>query len=312
MALAQTNEVARRLKEINPDISIEIVTLDTKGDQDQKSKLDRHGGKGGAFISEIREALIQKQVHAVMHSLKDMPGNEETLGFVIAAYLPRESPADVLLIRQDLSFDTFKEKQGAGFKVGTNAVRRAAYIHRLFPKAEVIHYRGAADTRVRKLDTNALQHLPDGGEVGPADVLVMAKSGLTRVNLLHRAVYEFPIEDMLPAVGQGIVALECMETDWNVRECLAHLDDPVSRSCALAEREVLWVLNGHCNSPIAGYATFVDATNILLMAEVISEKGDKLIKSVKTGLANRPREIGREVGFDLLKNGANEIIEGSR
>ena len=138
-----------------------------------------------------------------------MPGNEDTPGLVIGATLPRDPPGDVLVLRAGVSIDDLRRSRGKGFKIGTNAVRRAAYARRLFPEVEVIHYRGAADTRVRKLDRLEMQRLPDGGEVGPADALIMARSGLERVGLASRIAYEFSIQEMLPAVGQGIVAVEC-------------------------------------------------------------------------------------------------------
>src|SRR3979490_2168034 len=124
-----------------------------------------------------------------MHSLKDMPGNEETPGLVIGATLSRDPPGDVLVLRRGLSIDELRRSRGKGFKIGTNAVRRAAYARRLFPDVEVIHYRGAADTRVRKLDNSEMQRLPEGGEVGPADALIMAPSGLARVGRSSRLPY---------------------------------------------------------------------------------------------------------------------------
>ena len=111
-----------------------------------------HGGKGGAFVAEIRNAVLSGELQAAMHSLKDMPGNEDTPGLVIGATLSRDPPGDVLVLRAGISIDDLRRSRGKGFKIGTNAVRRAAYARRLFPDIEVIHYRGAADTRVRKLD----------------------------------------------------------------------------------------------------------------------------------------------------------------
>src|SRR5580693_3629211 len=259
MALAQTGEIARRLTAIVPDIEVKVVKFETTGDQDQVGKLLQHGGKGGAFVAEIRRAVLSGQLQAAMHSLKDMPGNEDTPGLVIGATLPRDPASDVLVLRPGVLIDDFRRSRGKGFKVGTNAVRRAAYARRLFPDIEVIHYRGAADTRVRKLDGLRMQRLPDGGEVGPADALIMARSGLERVGLADRIAYEFPVQDMLPAAGQGIVAVECAQADWQTRRILSGIDDPAAHRCADAEREVLWVLNGHCNSPIAGFSTIVGA-----------------------------------------------------
>jgi hydroxymethylbilane synthase len=168
MALAQTDEVARLLRAANPGLAVEIVRFETRGDQDQTSKLLRHGGKGGAFVAEIREATRAGELQAAMHSLKDVPGNEETPGLVIAATLARDAANDALVLRPGLSLETFLASKGNGFKIGTNAVRRAAYLRRLFPDVTIIHYRGAADTRVAKLDRGDKQRLPDGGEVGLA------------------------------------------------------------------------------------------------------------------------------------------------
>jgi hydroxymethylbilane synthase len=311
MALAQTEEIARRLNAVAPDIDVEIVKFETTGDSDQTSKLLQHGGKGGAFVAEIRKAIISGELHAAMHSLKDMPGNEDTPGLVIGATLARDPPGDVLVLRSGVSIDDLRRSRGRGFKIGTNAVRRAAYARRLFPEVEVIHYRGAADTRVRKLDNSEMQRLPDGGAVGPADALIMARSGLERVGLASRIAYEFSIEEMLPAVGQGIVAVECAINDWQTRRILSGIDDPASHRSADAEREVLWVLNGHCNSPIAGFST-IQGMQMSLTASVLDEAGGLFIQASRSGPANRPRELGRAVGLELLAKGAAEIIERSR
>jgi hydroxymethylbilane synthase len=270
-----------------------------------------HGGKGGAFVAEIRKAVISGELQAAMHSLKDMPGNEDTPGLVIGATLPRDPPGDVLVARSGVSIDDIRRSRGKGFKIGTNAVRRAAYARRLFPEIEIIHYRGAADTRVRKLDHSEMQRLADGGAVGPADALIMARAGLERVGLADRIAYEFSIREMLPAVGQGIVAVECAINDWETRRILSRIDDGASHRSADAEREVLWVLNGHCNSPIAGFST-IQGGQMSLTASVLDEAGSLFIEASRSGLADRPRELGRAVGLELLNKGAAAIIERSR
>ena len=154
-------------------------------------------------MRQIRDAVLAGRLHAAMHSLKDMPGNEDTPGLVIGATLSRDPPSDVLVLRPGLSIDAFRRSRGKGFKIGTNAVRRAAYARRLFPEVEIIHYRGAADTRVRKLDNAELQKLPGGGAVGPADALIMARSGLERVGLADRIAYEFPVTRNAAGGGAG-------------------------------------------------------------------------------------------------------------
>ncbi|MES2751191.1 MAG: hydroxymethylbilane synthase [Pseudomonadota bacterium] len=311
MALAQTDEIARRLADVLPDLKVEIVRFETRGDADQTSKLHSHGGKGGAFVAEIRQAVNAGELHAAMHSLKDMPGNEDTPGLIIGATLVRDPPLDALVLRAGVSLEDLKRSKGKGFKIGTNAVRRAAYVRRLFPDIEVIHFRGAADTRVRKLDGREMQRMPGGGEVGPADALIMARSGLERVGLADRIAHEFSAREMLPAVGQGIVAVECAIGDWQTRRHLALIDDPAAHLSADAEREVLWILNGHCNSPIAGYST-IDGALMTLTASVLDLEGDQLLETTRTGPANKPRELGRAVAFDLLDKGAAAIIERSR
>jgi hydroxymethylbilane synthase len=311
MALAQTEEIARQLRAAASDLDVEIVKFETAGDQDQTSKLLSHGGKGGAFVAEIRQAVTSGRLHAAMHSLKDMPGNEDTPGLVIGATLKRDPPNDALVLRAGVSLDDLRRSGGKGFKIGTNAVRRAAFARRLFPQIEVIHYRGAADTRVRKLDQGEMQRLPGGGEVGPADALIMARSGLERVGLSHRVSYDFPLQEMLPAVGQGIVAVECAADDWQTRRYLSLIDDLAAHLSADAEREVLWILNGHCNSPVAGFST-ISGNDMSLTASVLDEAGGAFIEATRTGPTNRPRELGRAVGLELLDKGAAAIIERTR
>jgi len=311
MALAQTTEIARRLAITVPDIEVEIVKFDTTGDLDQTSKLLSHGGKGGAFVAQIRNAVREGRLQAAMHSLKDMPGNEDTPGLVIGATLSRDPPGDVLVLRQGLSLADLRRSAGRGFRIGTNAVRRVAYVRRLFPEIEVIHFRGAADTRMRKLDNGEPQRLPDGGLTGPADGLIMARSGLERVGLAQRIVYEFPVGEMLPAIGQGIVAVECAAADWQTRQILATINDDIARCAAEAEREVLWILNGHCNSPVAGHAV-IENGRMDLRAAVLDLASDALIEVARRGAADRPRELGRAVGLELLANGAARLIKASR
>jgi hydroxymethylbilane synthase len=311
MALAQTQEIARRLAAAAPEVGVEIVKFETIGDTDQTSKLLMHGGKGGAFVAEIRDAVRSGKLHAAMHSLKDMPGNEDTPGLVIGATLPRDPPTDALVLRPGVSLDDLKRSRGRGFKIGTNAVRRAAYARRLFADIEVIHFRGAADTRVRKLDGGEMQRLPGGGETGPADALIMARSGLERVGLSNRIAHDFSPCEMLPAVGQGIVAVECASDDWQTRQILSLIDDTAAHLSCDAEREVLWVLNGHCNSPISGYS-IIDGAEMTLTAAVLDEDGGAFIEVKRSGPANRPRELGRAVGLELLDKGAAAIIARTR
>jgi hydroxymethylbilane synthase len=312
MALAQTREVARLLTAAFPGSAPEVVTFTPSGDRDQTSRLDKHGGKGGAFVGELRAAMIAGELHCAMHSLKDMPGDQETPGLVIAAYLKRDAAEDAIVLPTGVdAVDAIDRRKLAGVKIGTNAVRRAAFLRRLFPAAEVIHFRGSADTRLKKLDERIPQKLPDGGEAGPADALVMAASGLARIGQAHRISRRLKLDEMLPCVGQGIIAVECPAASWRTREILAAIDDAEARAMAEAEREMLWVLNGHCNAPIAGHA-MIAVSRMTLRGAVISHDGKTIIETTREGPLDRPRELGRAVGLELVEKGAKRVIEAAR
>lgn len=312
MALAQTAEVARLLALRHSGLAAEIVKFVPRGDRDQTGKLEKHGGKGGAFVAELRAAMIGGELDCAMHSLKDMPGDEETPGLVIAAYLKREAAEDAIILPTGADAATIVDQRRlAGMKIGTNSVRRAAYLNRLFPQAEIIHFRGAADTRLNKLDNRIAQSLPDGSAVGPADALVMAASGLVRIGRADRLSRMLSVEEMLPAVGQGIVAVECPANAWETRRLLAAIEDAETRAAAEAEREMLWVLNGHCNAPIAGHAS-IHVSRLRLKGAVISPGGQTLVETVRDGAIDRPRELGRAVGLELLAMGAKAIIDATR
>ncbi|WP_205512358.1 hydroxymethylbilane synthase [Rhodopseudomonas sp. BR0M22] len=311
MALAQTEDIAKQLSAAASELDPQIIKFETVGDSDQVSKLLPHGGKGGAFVAEIRAAMLRGELHCAMHSLKDMPANEETPGLIVAATLARDPACDSLVLRKGLTLEELKKSRGKGYTIGTNAVRRAAYAKRLFPEVQVIHFRGAADTRMRKLDNGEKQRLPDGSEVGPADALIMARAGIERVGFVDRVAHDFTPEEMLPAAGQGIVAVECPVHEWKTRQYLALIDDQKSRMCCDAEREVLWVLNGHCNSPIAAHS-IITGDEMTLRASVLDLEGGMFIEAVRTGPANRPRELGRAVGLELLDKGAAAVIEKTR
>lgn len=311
MAMAQTEEVARLLTHADPNTLPDIHAIKPSGDRDQVSRLDRHGGKGGAFVADIRAAMTAGELDCAMHSLKDMPGNEETPGFVIAAYLKREAPEDALVVKPGLTVEQVFATRAKGLRIGTNAVRRAAYLKRLFPEAEIIHFRGAADTRLRKLDDGVPQKLPDGGATPPADLLVCAKNGLIRIGEGHRVAHTFSPEEILPAIGQGIVAVECHAADWSTRTRLAAIDDSLARAAAIAEREVLWVLDGHCNSPIAGYAEIRSST-MHLRASVLALDGSEILEAEAAGPIDHPRTLGRQVGLALRDLGADRLIDASR
>ena len=311
MALAQSHHVADLLRGAVPGLAVDLAQNAPRGDRDQISRLDRHGGKGGAFVAEIRADVVAGRSQCAMHSLKDMPGNEEVPGLVIAAYLKRDDPTDSLVLRPGLSMAALQANGGRGFRIGTNSVRRAAFLRDLLPNIEVIHFRGAADSRIRKLDDGEGQQMPDGSVTEPADAILLATSGLARVEMADRIDHTYSTSEMLPAVGQGIVAVECAETNWQVRDYLARIDDVDARARAEAEREVLWVLDGHCNSPIAAHAT-IEGEVMRMEAAVMSLDGGTILRESGKGEARYPRELGRRVALALRDAGADRLIAETR
>ncbi len=304
MALAQTADVCARLKAIG--VEAEPALFQTRGDADQTSKLGVHGGKGGAFVDELRQALREGVIDGIMHSLKDVPGNEEVQGLVLEGMLARAPSEDVLVLRPDIKLTDFAG-DGAGLRVGTNSVRRAAFLRLLYPKLEITHFRGAADTRLTKLDESQGQKRQDGSQDAPVHALVMAAAGLERIGRADRISKVFTHAEMLPAATQGIVTVECRDGDWTTRAALRAISDPQTAQCAAAEREVLWTLNGDCNSAMAAHAVIEDGV-MSLVACVLGKTAR--VSATRAGPANKARELGRDAALDLLSQGAANLLAG--
>ena len=222
MALAQTEEIARRLTAAVPGLDVEIVKFETTGDSDQTGKLLPHGGKGGAFVAANPRGGAGGRVaggdaFAEGHAgQRGHAGPRDRRHAVARSARRRAGAARRRFARRFQARRAARASRSAPMRCGARPMRDGC-----FREVEVIHYRGAADTRVRKLDNAEMQRLPDGGAVGPADALIMARSGLERVGLASRIAYEFSMSEMLPAAGQGIVAVECAAQDWQTRRILS-------------------------------------------------------------------------------------------
>ncbi len=240
MALRQTAIIRDRLIAVHPELAetgaVEIVTIRTTGDRVQNRLLAEIGGKG-LFAKEIEEALLAGSIDLAVHSLKDM---ETWLpdGLVIACVPPRDDPRDALLSASGASLASLPHAA----TVGTASLRRQAQLLRHRPDLSIVPIRGNVNTRLRKM------------AAGEFDALVLALCGLERLDLSGRATEILPREIMLPAVGQGALALECRTADDNVRQLVDPLHDPISSACVVAERAMLAALDGSCRTPIAGLA----------------------------------------------------------
>ncbi len=242
LALWQTNLVAKRLRERWPELHVEIVPFTTRGDRVLDKALPEIGGKG-LFTAELEAALRQGRIDLAVHSLKDLP-TENPPGLTLAAVLPREDPRDAWLSKHGLALSQLPPEP----VIGTSSQRRAAQVRLLRPDARLQPLRGNVDTRVRKaLDPN-----------GPYDGVVLAWAGLKRLGLTDAVVEVLPLEAMLPAAGQGALAVQARADDEAVLERLRALDDTATRLAVTAERAFLAGLGGGCSLPIAAWGRVQD------------------------------------------------------
>jgi hydroxymethylbilane synthase len=238
------------------------------------------GGKG-LFAKEIEEALLAARIDLAVHSLKDL---ETWLpdGLVIACVPARDDPRDALLSASGASLSSLPR----GAKVGTASLRRQAQLLRHRPDLSIVPIRGNVNTRLRKM------------EAGEVDALVLALCGLVRLDLSGRATEILPREVMLPAVGQGALAIECRTADQMVRQLVEPLHDPISAACVAAERAMLAALDGSCRTPIAGFAE-IDADRLKMEGLLLNEDGTTEIRGRFEGGIDDAAVLGAELGKDL-------------
>jgi hydroxymethylbilane synthase len=281
----------------------EIIVIKTAGDQLQDRPLSEVGGKA-LFVKEIEDALLRGEIDIAVHSSKDMPA-ELPAGLAIAAVLPREDPADALVLPEGKRGRTpFTGKRGTApfspLRIGTGSVRRIAQLMRLFPGARFENIRGNLDTRLRKLD---------GGDY---DALVLAAAGLKRLGFESRISQRIPLEDCIPAPGQGIIAIETREDDRAARAAVARVSDPDAMSALEAERALVTALGGGCQMPIGGVAVPIRADDLEVHAVVASLDGSRAIRYKKVGPRRDAAQLGRQVAEHLLNSGADAILREAR
>ncbi|MFC5664370.1 hydroxymethylbilane synthase [Kitasatospora misakiensis] len=302
MALAQTDQVATLLRKYEPDLRVTVVPVTTEADLWQ-GDLAKLGGKG-LFTKQIDQMLQRGDVDMAVHCVKDVPGDVPLPdGLIFAAYLPRDDVHDVLLFPEGDSRQTLDDLP-PGASVATSAVRRKAQILRVRPDLNVIRIRGLVGTRVDKLDRKK----PMDAKL---DAMILAASGLERLGLSDRARQRFGVQELLPAVGAGVLGLQCRRDDHPVAALLERLNDEKTMREVTAERVMLHGLRGHCNSPIAGYCTTDPDGQLSLRGMVFSRDGSKFVHAQYWGESlNDPAVLGSRVCAELLRQGARDIIEG--
>ncbi|ODN42954.1 hydroxymethylbilane synthase [Piscirickettsia litoralis] len=288
LALWQAHYVRQQLEYHHKDVSIELVPIVTQGDKILDTPLAKIGGKG-LFVKEIEAALLDGRADLAVHSLKDVP-MELPEGLVLQAICERDDPRDAFVSNDYASILDLPEHA----TVGTSSLRRECQLKARFPKLQIKSLRGNVGTRLRKLDE------------GQFDAIILAAAGLRRLELSERIAESLKPEYMLPAVGQGAVAIECREDDKVLHKLLAPLHHEKTARCVLAERAMNHALNGGCQVPIAGFATLSDSGEILLEGRVGEPAGNVLLKVKKSD--SDSESLGQAVARELLAEGADKIL----
>lgn len=291
MAVAQAETVAGLLRAEWLVREVEIVPFTTSGDR-WTGSLAELGGKG-VFVKELDRAQLAGEVDVVVHCLKDMPGDEPPPdGLAVAAYLPRDDVRDAVVSASGAKLRDLPP----GATVATSSVRRVAQLSALRRDLKLVPVRGNANSRLAKLDS------------GEFDAMVLAAAGLERIGMADRVSEVLPTTAMIPAIGAGVLAVQCRAGDDETVEAVAGLDDRLTRACATAERSLLRALRGHCGSPIAGHCAPRE-DGLALHAAVFSPRGDVVLEAFENGLRNMPEWIGEAAANTLLDQGARGLID---
>jgi hydroxymethylbilane synthase len=293
LARAQTEVVAALLAAACPDAALSTRVLSTAGDRTQESgePLPEIGGKG-LFTAELERALVEGEIDIAVHSLKDLP-TQEAAGVVVGAVTSREDVRDCLVTRSPASLSDLSE----GAVVGTSSLRRSAQLAALRPDLDVRSIRGNVDTRIRKV------------EAGEYDAALLAAAGIRRLGLEGAVSEWLPPETMLPAPGQGALAVQCRADDAAICNLLADLDDAGARAETTAERAFLEALGGGCAAPVAALAATTTTPRVRLQGLVASVDGRHVVRVRGEG---DPVEVGARLAQEALSLGADRILRNVR
>ena len=275
------------------DNSIEIKIIKTSGDIFQDKKISDIGGKG-VFSKQIEEELLDSKIDLAVHSLKDLP-TKMTDGLCVNAVVKRNDPRDAFLSYNSKSFFELKSQS----KVGTSSFRRKAQLNSLRKDINVLSMRGNIDTRISKLKNKEF------------DAIVLSLAGLKMLNLEKEAKEIFSVDQMLPAVGQGVIALQCRKGDQKTLDTVRMINDKESYFCIQAERALLEAIGGDCDTAVGGLAKLLD-DKIILKSELFSNDGNKKFIVENSGSFKDAKEIGYKVGRELLKKAGSDFkVQGN-
>lgn len=293
LALVQSHYVRDLLTARYPDITVNVKHIVTKGDKIIDVPLSKIGDKG-LFTKELENALLQNEADLAVHSYKDLP-TKLPAGLIVGVVMKRVPNNDVLIAKPGTSLANLPK----GARVGTSSLRRRVQLINHRPDLEVMDLRGNVNTRIEKL----LE--------GQYDAIVLARAGVMRMDLEQHVAEIFPLDVMIPAVGQGALGIEVRENDAEIIELLSFLDDRDTRAATAAERAFLEALEGGCQVPI-GATGVVDGDSLTLRGFAASLDGSTFFRGEETGSAASPAEIGKKLAERLISQGADKVLEEIR
>ena len=274
------NLILEKSKDLNDDDFV-IKTIKTSGDIHSDIKLSEIGGKN-LFCKEIEENLLENNIDIAVHSLKDME-SEQNESLMIGAYVKRNDPRDVLICNKIQNFNELSK----GAKIGSSSRRRELQLKKINKNVSVLNIRGNIDTRIQKIEDQKL------------DAIVLAAAGVKSLNLENKIGLVFDVNEILPAVGQGIIAVQCRKDDGPIKDTIKKINDTETSLCAIAERKMLQTIGGDCETAIGGLAEITN-NNLILKAQLFSDEGDESFDYKFTGRDVDAANIGKTVGEKLL------------
>ncbi len=296
LSLAYSGHVKNLLLKSNShfdDNSIEIKMIKTSGDIFQNKRVSDIGGKG-VFCKQIEDELLDSKIDLAVHSLKDLP-TKMTDGLCVNAVVKRNDPRDAFLSYSSKSFNELKPQS----KIGTSSFRRKAQLNLLRNDIKIVAMRGNIDTRISKLKNEEF------------DAIVLSLAGIQMLNLVNEVKEVFTTDQMLPAIGQGVIALQCKEDDQKTLNILKGVNDKKTYYCIQAERALLEAIGGDCDTAIGGLAKLTNE-KIFLKSQLFSNDGKKKFEFQSSGHFKEAKEIGYKVGKELLKKaGTNFTTQGN-
>ena len=294
LALAQTGQILEKLQEFHPKLNFVIVPIKTEGDRITSAAELRKAGKG-LFVKEIERALLTRKVSLAVHSLKDLP-SELPKGLILGAVPERADPRDVFIGRNAIPI----EKLPPGAQVATSSLRRQSILKSIFPRLQFVEMKGNLDTRLAKL-----RH-PKSSLSG----IVVAAAGVRRL-YPDNGIPTQPLspDQVVPAAGQGALALEIRANDEEMKKILAPIHHAATAACVAAERELQRRLEGGCQVPMGAYAEASDDGVLKLTAAIGTVDGRRVIRASQAGMIDAPASIAEALEMILVSSGAREILE---